>query len=286
MRFAWIKAHQQEFDLTVLCAVLQVSRQGYYAWRRRPPASRQVRQATLQTGIRRHFAESEGTYGSPRIHADLEARNLVCCVNTVAKLMAQMGLRAVAPRRYIPQTTDSHHGFPVGANLPAQDFTTTGPNQKWVCDLTYIPTGEGWLYLAAVMDLYSRKIVGWAAGPTLAKERCLAALHQALQTRQPGPGVLHHSDRGRQYASTEYQNQLALSGLTCSMSRVGNCYDNAVMESFWSNLKREHVYRHKFATRAAAQSSVFRWIAGWYNRRRRHSAIGLVSPDNFEAGHN
>jgi transposase InsO family protein len=200
--------------------------------------------------------------------------------------MRQAGLRADPPRRFVPLTTDSRHEQPVFENKLNRDFGAALPNRKWVCDITYVATGEGFLYLAAVMDLCSRKIVGWAMADHLRAELCLEALNRAIQTRKPEPGLLHHSDRGVQYACREYQTQLQLLGIECSMSRVGNCYDNAAMESFWGSLKTEHVYRREFRSRAEAKSSIFLWIEGWYNRRRRHSALGYKSPEQFEASLN
>ena len=286
MKFSWIQQHREVFDLAVMCEVLQVSRQGYYAWKKRPVAPTHVRQAELLSRIRQVHQDSGGTYGSPRVHAELQDRQITCCVNTVACLMKAHGVRAITAGRFIPQTTDSQHDHPVFENVLNRQFTAELPNQKWVCDITYIPTGEGWLYLAAVLDLCSRKIVGWSMHEHLRTELCTEALRMAIQTRKPSPGLLHHSDRGCQYASADYQKHLSMFDIACSMSRVGNCYDNAVMESFWGTLKTEHVYRQKFATREAAKTSIFLWIEGWYNRRRRHSAIGYQSPEAFEAGLN
>jgi putative transposase len=286
MKFLWIQQHRGVFELAVMCQVLQVSRQGYYAWKDRPAAPASVRRQELLRQIRQVHADSSKTYGSPRIHAELQDRKIACCVNTVARLMKAQGVRAFPARRFVPQTTDSHHDRPVFANVLNRDFAAALPNTKWVCDITYIPTGEGWLYLAAVLDLCSRKIVGWSMAGHLRTELCLEALHMAIQSRRPSAGLLHHSDRGVQYASQDYQNQLQLLGIACSMSRVGNCYDNATMESFWGTLKTEQVYRQKFATREEAKTSIFLWIEGWYNRRRRHSALGYKSPEAFEAGLN
>ncbi len=289
MRFAWIHAHRQMFEVAAMCELLAVSRQGYHAWqlrRRRPPSSSEARRQRLMRQIRQAHDESDGTYGSPRVHAELAERNVACCVNTVAKLMRRQGLRANTPRRFVPPTTDSNHEHPVFENRLDRDFSAESPNRKWVCDITCVSTGEGFLYLAAVMDLYSRKIVGWAMADHLRAELCLDALTMAIRSRTPGPGLLHHSDRGVQYACEEYQKRLKLMDIDCSMSRVGDCYDNAAMESFWGTLKTEHVYRRKFASREEARRSIFLWIEGWYNRRRRHSALGYRSPEQFEASLN
>lgn len=289
MKFSWIEDHRAVFDVQEMCDLLQVSRQGYYAWRerqQREPSAVERRRQQLLERIRQAHEASDGTYGSPRVHAELVEQNVVCCVKTVAKLMRREGLRAEAPRRFVPSTTDSHHEHPVFENRLNRDFSAELPNRKWVCDITYIFTTQGVLFLACVMDLCSRKIVGWAMADHLRAELCVDALDMAIQTRQPGPGLLHHSDRGVQYACQAYQKQLKMMGIECSMSRVGNCYDNAAMESFWGSLKTEHVYRREFVSREQAKSSIFLWIEGGYNRRRRHSALGYKSPEQFEASLN
>jgi putative transposase len=286
VKFAWIKPHADSFGVAVMYQVLQVSRQGYYAWKDRPASPAALRRQELLGQIRQIHAASDASYGSPRIHAELAERQITCCVHTVARLMRQAGIQGCAAPRFVPQTTDSNHDQPVFENILNQEFTAALPNQKWVGDITYIPTGEGWLDLAAVLDLCRRKIVGWCMAEHLRTELCTEALHRAIQSRRPSPGLLHHSDRGVPYASADYQRQLNLLGIGCSMSRVGNCYDNAVMESFWGTLKTEHVYRRKFATREDAKTSIFLWIEGWYNRRRRHSALGYKSPEAFEAALN
>lgn len=269
-----------------MCELLNVSRQGYYAWKERPQAPAAVRRKELLARIQAIHADSGGVYGSPRIHAELEDQKIACCLNTVCKLMKQHGIRAKTAKRFIPRTTDSVHDQPVFKNKLNREFAAELPNKKWVTDITYIPTQEGFLYLACVMDLCSRKIVGWSMAEHLGAQLCLEALHMAIQTRKPEAGLLHHSDRGVQYASGQYQKQLDLFGIDCSMSRVGNCYDNAVMESFWGSLKTEHVNQENFQTKEDARTSIFLWIEGWYNRRRRHSALGYKSPEVFEAGLN
>jgi len=286
VKFAWIQQHEEVFEAAVMCLIPQVSRQGYYAWLNRPLSARSLRQQVLAGQIRQVHRDSDGTYGSPRVAAELAERNIACCVNTVARLMRQAGLRANTPARFVPRTTDSEHTHRVFDNLLDRDFSAELPNRRWVCDITYVPTDEGWLYLVGVMDLFSRGIVGWAVADHLRADLCLDALNRAIQTRMPGPGLLHHSDRGVQYACEQYQKQLQLMKIECSMSRVGNCYDNAAMESFWGTLKTEHVYRRKFASRQEAKRSIFLWIEGWYNRRRRHSALGYQSPEAFEAALN
>jgi len=218
---------------------------------------------------------------SPRILRDLREEGFCCGKHRVARLMRQAGLRAVLPRRF-QRTTDSKHALPVADNLLGQDFTTSKADECWAADITYLWTGEGWLYLAVVLDLFSRRIVGWSMQASLDKELVLDALSMALCQRRPSPSLLHHSDRGSQYASTDYQTRLKEAGITCSMSRKGNCWDNAVMESFFGTLKNEMVHRCRFATRQVARRDVFEYIEVWYNRQRRHSSLGYVSPAAFE----
>ena len=270
--------------MKLMCRMLDISRAGYYAWVDRPISPRQQRRLEVVEQIRVCFNESRGTYGSPRIAVELKAAaDVKVCQNTVAKYMRQDGL-CVQPRRsYVPQTTDSDHGHPIAANLLDQDFVARAPDRKWVCDLTYIPTDEGWLYLSVVIDLFSRKVVGWSMSDDLKAAGVAEAMLMALKRRKPKDDLLHHSDRGVQYACERYQSLLAGNGITVSMSRTGNCYDNAVAESFFGTLKCELVHREQYRTRAQARSSIFQWIECWYNRRRRHSSIGYVSPEAFEA---
>ncbi|MCA1708565.1 MAG: IS3 family transposase [Actinobacteria bacterium] len=288
MRFEWIHRQRESFEVSVMCEVLQVSRGGYYAWVDRPPGARQRRRKELIEQIRQVHEESHGTYGSPRTHAELVERDIDVCVNTVAKLMKQAQIRSVMHRcrKFVPATTDSDHDLPVAPNRLDRQFAADLPDQKWACDITYVPTREGFLYLAAVIDLCSRKIVGWSMADHLRTELCTDALEMALRSRRPGSDLLHHSDRGVQYASVDYQRLLRAHGIAVSMSRLGDCYDNAMMESFWGTLKTELVHHVDYATREEARSSIFRYIECWYNRRRRHSAIGYKSPEQFEASLN
>ena len=286
MRFAWIKQHRDQFGLTVLCEVLEVSRSGYYAWLQRPASARQKRREELTDQIRQVHERSRCTYGSPRVHAELADRQVSVCVNTIARLMKQAGFQSRIRRRFVVHTTDSNHGEPVAANVLDRQFVASAPNQKWCCDITYVPTDEGFLYLAAVIDLCSRKIVGWSMADHLRSELCLDALEMALHQRRPEQGLLHHSDRGVQYACETYRALLAEHGMEASMSRTGNCYDNAVIESFFSTLKTELIYHEHYATRAEACRSIFEYIEVFYNRQRRHSAIGYKSPEAFEASLN
>jgi transposase InsO family protein len=237
----------------------------------------------LTERIRAVHRDSREVYGAPRIQQELQAGGVRCARNTVAKLMRQAAIRSKTRRRFIVRTTDSRHGHPIAPNRLNRRFQQPEPNRVWVADITYIPTGEGWLYLAVVLDLYSRKVVGWATSDSLAADLCCRALRMAIEHRSPARGVLHHSDRGVQYACDEFQELLARHGVTPSMSRTGNCYDNAVMESFFSALKRELTHHHVYPTREAARQSLFEYLEVFYNRRRRHSSLGYVSPAEYEA---
>ena len=269
-----------------MCDTLQVSRSGFYAWMNRAPSARHQRQESLTTQIRQAYHASRCLYGSPRVHAELLERGIRVCLNTVAKLMKQAQIRSKIKRRFVVRTTDSNHVYPIAANVLDRQFAAAGPGQKWCCDITYIPTDRGWLYLAAVMDLCSRKIVGWSMADHLRASLCADALKMALDRQCPQAGLLHHSDRGIQYACEEYQQLLETEGITVSMSRSGNCYDNAAMESFFKTLKVELIYQTHFAGEPEARSTIFEYIEIYYNRQRRHSAIGYQSPEAFEASLN
>ena len=274
--------HQRQFPVDLMCGVLKVSRSGYYAWRGRKPSVTARRQTELLERIGQVHAESRRIYGAPRVHRDLLAHDVRCSKNTVAKLMRQAGLRSKMHKRFVVRTTDSRHAHPIAANKLNRQFQQARPNQAWAADITYIPTAEGWLYLAAVIDLCSRKIVGYATSDSLAADLTCRALDAALVQRQPPRGLVHHSDRGVQYACDDYQRVLAQGCLEASMSRKGNCYDNAVMESFFGTLKTELVHHERYATREAARQSLFEYIEVFYNRRRRHSALSYVSPQEYE----
>jgi putative transposase len=277
-----VKALAPQHSVADLCAALAVSRSGYYAWAQRAPGTRAQANERLRQAIQDLFAQSRQSYGSPRMTAALRQAGHACNHKRVARLMRQQGWQGRSQRRYRVRTTDSRHDQPIAPNRLAEQPACTAPNQVWVTDITYVPTPEGWLYLAGVMDLYSRQVVGWAMGESLATTLPLAALNMALAQRAPGAGLLHHSDRGVQYASQDYRQRLAAFGLEASMSRPGNCYDNAAMESFWSTLKHELVYRQEFTSRAQARQSIFEWIEVFYNRVRLHSALGFKSPVDFE----
>lgn len=289
MKFEWIDRHREVFEVSVMCGVLSVSRSGYYAWRDRrdrPPARRHERRAELVQQIREAHGQSRGIYGSPRVHAELKARGTSVCLNTVARYMRQEGIASRIQRRFRVMTTDSNHHHPIAPNLLDRQFAAEQPDRKWCCDITYVSCEEGMLYLAAVIDCCSRRIVGWAMADHLRAELCLDAMDMAIQRRTPSPGLLHHSDRGVQYASQAYRAFLERHGLTASMSRTGNCYDNAMIESFFGTLKSELVYQEHYVTRDQARRSIFEYIEVFYNRQRRHSAIGYQSPEQFETGLN
>ena len=277
--------HRAEYPVRLMARVLGVAASGFYAWLTRPPSQRAIADHVLITRVRIVHAASDETYGSPRVHRDLKAEGLRVGRRRVARLMRADGLVARRRKRSGVRTTDSSHSHPVAPDLLRRGFDVNGireTNRVWVSDITYVPTGEGWLYLAVVLDLKSRRVVGWAMRPTLEAELALSALRMALVTRQPGAGLVHHSDRGVQYACGEYRALLAARGIEASMSRKGDCWDNAVAESFFATLELELIARHRWATRAEARQAIFRYIESWYNLRRRHSTLGYLSPAEFE----
>jgi transposase InsO family protein len=282
VKYQFMAAHREEFEIRVMCRVLAVSRSGYYAWPKRPISARKMADQELSQQIKEIYEHSRQTYGSPRIWAELAAQGVRCGRKRVARLMRQAALCARQRGKFKVITTDSAHNYPVARNLLEQDFSASRPNEKWLGDITYIPTAQGWLYLAVILDLYSRRIVGWAMSDSLERHLVIAALHMAIHRRQPPPGLLHHSDRGSQYASHDYQAVLTQAQMQCSMSRAGNCYDNAPMESFFGTLKTELVHHCQYQTKAEAKTAIFEYIEVFYNRLRRHSALGYQSPVNFE----
>jgi transposase InsO family protein len=284
VRFAFIQTEKACYAVALMCRVLQVSRSGFYAWCRRPAAERTRQDQALSLEVAAIHAESRGRYGSPRVHAELRARGQRTARKRVARLMRLQGLRARSRRRY-RCTTDSKHGLAIKGNLLARRFAVTRPNITWVTDITYLWTMEGWLYLAVVLDLFSRRVVGWSMTESLDRKLALDALTMAVADRRPPRGLLHHSDRGSQYACMQYQQLLTRHGIMSSMSRTGNCWDNAVAESFFATLKIELVYQTRWRTRAEARGAIFEYIEAFYNRRRRHSAISYLSPDQFERNH-
>ena len=264
-----------------MCQILEVSRSGYYAWATRPESNRKKLNRELLERIKKIHKASRETYGSPRVAKALNNGGIKCGKNRVAKLMRENNITAKTKRKF-RATTYSKHSYPVAQNILNQDFRATKPNQIWVADITYIPTDEGWLYLAAIVDLYQRKVVGWAMASTLTKQLCIDALNQAIGRNRPPRGLIHHSDRGVQYASNEYKSLLKSNGIIQSMSRKGNCYDNACMESFFGSLKTELIYFTRFKSRAEARLAIFEYIEVFYNRIRLHSKLGYRSPVDFE----
>jgi len=285
VRYAFIKAHREQWPVRMLCEVLAVSRSGYYAWQGRPESASSERRRAVVAEMREvHGARHKRNYGSPRMVRELRARGHAVSENTVAKLMRAHALRAATARKF-RHTTDSNHPYPVAKNELNREFDRSRANEAWVSDITYIPTREGWLYLVCVLDLYSRRVVGWSMSERMTSELVISALQMALQQRNPKTKVLlHHSDRGSQYASAAFRSLLREHGITCSMSGKGNCYDNAAMESFFATLKKELIHQEDYATRAAARGSVFEYIEVFYNRERRHSTLGYRSPSQFERG--
>jgi putative transposase len=279
-----IAAEKACYPVALMCRVLQVSRSGFYASRRRPPAPRTCEDHRLTLAIAEIHAQSSGRYRSPRIHAELRVRGQRSGRKRVARLMRAASLRAREPRRF-RCTTDSAHAMAIRENLLARRFAVAQLNTAWVTDITYLWTLEGWLYLAVILDLFSRRVVGWSMSERLEKKLALDALNAALEQRQPARGLLHHSDRGSQYASHEYKQLLARHGILGSMSDSANCWDNAVAESFFATLKLELVYQSQWSTRTEVRSAVFDYIETFYNRRRRHSVLGYLCPDEFELHH-
>lgn len=279
-KYQFVAAQASEYPVTVLCRVLGLARSGYYAWRKWPLSARMQQDNELTADIQRIFTNSRQTYGSPRVHAELR-KSRPCARKRVARLMRQAKLIA-RPRRRTVRTTDSRHAEPVAPNLLGRAFDAPAPNRIWVADITYLATQEGWLYLAVVLDLYARRVVGWSMQSKLERSLVIAALTDAIQRRRPPAGLLHHSDRGSQYASGDYQALLAEAKMVGSMSRKGNCWDNAVMESFFATLKAE-LPLSVFPSHAAARTAVFDYIERFYNRRRCHSSLGYRSPADYEA---
>jgi putative transposase len=279
-KYQFVATHASQYPVVLLCRVLGVARSGYYAWCRGTPSQRQQADAVLTDQIRAVFQTTRQCYGSPRIHAELQEQQVRCAKKRVARLMRLAGLVARPQRRRI-RTTQSQHAHPIAPNLLDRAFYPDAPDAVWVADITYLPTAEGWCYLAVVLDLYARRVVGWALQTSLARELALTALRQALARRQPPPGLIHHSDRGSQYASADYQALLEHAQIQCSMSRTGNCWDNTPMESFFSTLKAE-LPMTDFPTVAAARSAIFDYIERFYNRQRRHSTLQYQSPVAYE----
>lgn len=279
--FSFVSARKAEHGISRMCTILGVSESGYWAYRSRSRSPRQRQDEVLGVHIRAAFARSHQSYGSPRMVRELQAQGLKIGRRRVARLMRENHLNA-RPRSRFVRTTDSSHGLSVATNVLAQDFTANAPNQKWGVDITYIWTRQGWLYLAVVIDLFSRRVVGWQTSDRMLSDLPGEALERALAIRQPEPGLIHHSDRGSQYCSADYRNRLAQKGIIVSMSGKGNCYDNAMVETFFKTLKSELVWKTTFMTRQHAADAIAHYIAGFYNPVRRHSALNYLSPVQFE----
>lgn len=287
MKFAFIKDHLlPAFPVEIVCEVLAVSRAGYYAWSKRPPSARARRREELAEKIQAVHEQNRKVYGSPRVCRALVAQGERVCENTVADIMHERQIRAKSKKKFVPATTDSRHQQPVADNLLDRQFDADLPDRKWAADITYIRTGQGWLYLAGVIDLCSRKIVGWSMADHMETQLVSDALKMAIARRRPGQGLLHHSDRGVQYASDDYTHLLLSQGMQMSMSGKGDCWDNAAMESFWATLKTELVHHEQYATHEQARASIFEYIEVFYNRQRLHSSLGYQSPEAFEASLN
>ncbi|WP_373649589.1 IS3 family transposase [Schlesneria sp. DSM 10557] len=283
MKYQFIEDHRTVWPATVQCRVLDVSRSGYYAWRKRPASESSRRREELTRRIQTiHAMKYHDVYGAPRLQAELKAQGHPCNRKTVARCMKEAGIKASTVKKFRVSTTDSNHSHPVAANVVDREFAPSQKNQTWAADITYIPTEEGWLYLAAVEDLYSRKIVGWSMSDRIDSRLVVDALEMAVQRELPAAGLVAHSDRGVQYASEHYQTLLRRNQITCSMSRRGNCWDNAPMESFFATLKKELVHRERYQTHSQARQSLFEYIEAFYNRVRRHSTIGYLPPVKFE----
>jgi len=281
VRFVFIAAEKAKYPVRMLCELLDVSRSGYYAWVDRPAPVKTISDAQLVVEIKAAMVRGRGTYGSPRVHLDLQAHGMRVNKKRVERLMRENNLVARQKRRFV-HTTDSNHDHPIAPNVLARDFNVKAANKAWVGDVTYIPTGEGWLYLAVLLDLFSRRVVGWATSATNDTDLALRALHEALRARRPRAGLVHHTDRGSPYASGDYRGVLDVNSIVASMSRTGDCYDNAVAESFFATLKAEHVDHEDFATRDLGTASIGDYIENFYNCARRHSHVGYVSPIEFE----
>lgn len=281
MKFVFIAAEKALYPVRMLCSVLEVSRSGFYAWVDRPTPPKTTADARLVLEIRAALARGRGAYGSPRVHRELRARGIRVGKKRVERLMRENGLVARQKRRFV-HTTDSSHEHPIAPNLLDRHFDPRAANEAWAGDVTYIATGEGWLYLAVLLDLFSRRVVGWATSAVNDRQLALDALGHAVRSRHPSPGLVHHTDRGSPYASDEYRQALVGRGIVASMSRTGDCYDNAVAESFFATLKAEHVDHEDFATRALGTASIGDYVESFYNATRRHSHLGYVSPIEFE----
>jgi transposase InsO family protein len=280
MKFKFIADHRETFKVGRMCKLLSVSPSGYHVWTNRPESRRSRENRSLEDKIRVLHAVSHGISGAPKIHRDLTDAGVSCGKNRVARIMHKAGIRSRVKRKF-KATTSSRHNLPVAPNLLNQDFSVEAINRTWIGDITYIWTKEGWLYLAVLLDLFNREVVGWSASERMTRQLAIDALQMAVGRRHPGKGLLHHTDRGSQYASADYQKILKEHDMICSMSRKGNCYDNAVAESFFGRLKTEWVNHHRYISRSEAVQSLFYYIEIFYNRKRRHSSIDYLTPQEY-----
>ncbi len=283
MRYGFIERHRTAWPIMIQCEVLAVSHSGYYEWRKRPPSVTATRRAALTEEVRDVHRQSRESYGAIRVQRKLVQQGTPCNRKTVAKVMRAAGIRSKSSRKFRVTTTDSNHALPVAANVLDRDFTAKKANQKWVSDITYIAALEGWLYLAVVLDLFTRKVVGWSMSERIDSRLVVDALEMAVSRQLPGEDLIAHSDRGVQYASEHYQRTLTTHGIGCSMSRRGDCWDNAPAEGFFATLKKELVHHEVYETRTEARTSLFDYIEVFYNRERLHSSLGYLSPTDFEA---
>ena len=281
MRYAWIKEHDHDFPVAVMCDALQVGTSGYYGRLGHRPSARQQRHVHIAQAVTRFYFESERIYGYRKVYADLRDASINCCGETVRRIMRRIGLFSCVKRRFV-RTTDSNHNMAVAQNLLARDFKADAINTKWAADITYVPTEQGWLYFAAVMDLYSRRIIGWSMSERIDSKLVTEALRMAIEQRKPQNGLVHHSDRGVQYACEDFQELLKAEGIVCSMSRRGDCWDNACMESFFGSFKMEWIAGKRYENFEEAKKNIFKYVELFYNRRRRHASLGYVSPVAYE----
>lgn len=284
MKYAWIKKHTRLFSVALMCRVLKASTSGYYDSLKRLPSQQLLRRKTIAQSAAHSYFESNRIYGYRKVYQDLQEENIICCQETVRRIMRGIGLYSRIKRKFIV-TTDSNHTLKIAENLLGRDFTAKSPNQKWVADITYIPTKTGWLYLAVVMDLFSRIIVGWAMSDNIDSKLVQSAMKMAILHREPDKGLIHHSDRGVQYAAQDFQDLLDDNKIICSMSRKGNCWDNACVESFFGSLKNEWVKGKIYETYEDGEKDIFKYIEVFYNRKRRHASLGYVSPAVYEEMH-
>jgi len=280
MKFQWIKQHDSEFPTAIMCKVLDVSDSGYYGHLKHKPSTAQQRREAISQAAAKSYFESERIYGYRKVYSDLPTK-IKCCQETLRRIMRRIGLFSCVKRRFV-HTTDSNHTMAIADNLLERNFKAAAINTKWAADITYVPTEQGWLYFAAVMDLYSRRIIGWSMSERIDSKLVMDALRMAVGQRRPASGLIHHSDRGVQYASEDFQDMLRGNGIVCSMSRKGDCWDNACMESFFGSLKTEWIRDKKYINFAEAKKDIFKYVEIFYNRRRRHASLGYVSPAEYE----